>query len=312
MRRRTTKTKRRKQEKVLEVRVISPRIAWHGFTKMLGGFVKLSLVLAIIGCIGWGIWRGIQHTFHHNPDFRLQVIDLNANPVIDEAGLIKIADIDLTVETSLFEVDVLETRNRLEAMPAVIEAKVERHLPGTLVVHIVSREPRAWVALTGSDLSEVRMENGLLIDDHGYLYPCPARQLESSIELPIILLTKHEEYPLVADQILKHPELDRCVGLLGAAREADAESTKWIESIRQSNEWALRLVTRGGTSATFGLRDHPAQMDKLRAALDHAGQKGYVIDTINLIPRFNVPITVRGQKRPPRAIPVLVSPPPNR
>ena len=61
--------------------------------------------------------------------------------------------------------------------------------------------------------------------------------------------------------------------------------------------------------ALFGLREHPAQIAKLRAALEHAGQKGYVIDTINLIPRFNVPITVRGDRPPPRAVPVLITPP---
>ena len=60
-----------------------------------------------------------------------QFIDLNDNPIIDEADLIQIAAIDLTVETSLFEVDVTETRERLEAMPAVVSASVERHLPGT-------------------------------------------------------------------------------------------------------------------------------------------------------------------------------------
>ena len=312
MRRKTTKTRRRKQPSVLEVRVMSPRIAWHGFTRMLGGFVKLGLLLAILGGIGWGVWRGIQHTFHHNPDFRLQVIDLNTNPVINEAELIAIAGIDLTVDTSLFEVDVSDTRDRLEAMPAVVEARVERHLPGTLVVRIVSREPQAWIAETGSDLSQVRQKDSLLIDQEGHLYPCPERQLEDALHLPIILLKENEEHPLLADQTLDHPELDRCIRLLGAAREADAESPKWIESIRQANDWSLRLVTREGTSATFGLRNHPAQIEKLRAALDHAGQKGYVIDTINLIPRFNVPITVRGQKAPPRAIPVLVSPPTNR
>ena len=312
MRRKTTKTRRRKQPSVLEVRVMSPRIAWHGFTKMMGGFLRLALLLAVLGGIGWGIWRGIQHTFHHNPDFRLQVIDLNTNPVIDEAGLIEIAGIDLTVETSLFEVDVSDTRQRLEALPAVVEAKVERHLPGTLVVRITSRIPQAWVTYTGSDLSQVRQADGLLIDGHGHVYPCPERQLEKALKLPIILLQDQEDHPLVSNQVLEHPELSRCLKLLSASRDADPQSPQWIESIRQSNDWSLRLVTREGTSATFGLRDHPAQIEKLRAALDHAAQKGYAIDTINLIPRFNVPITVRGKTPPPRAVPVLVTPPSNR
>ena len=305
MKRKTSKTRRRTRPSVLEVRVMSPRIAWHGFTRMLGGFLRLALLLAILGGIAWGIWRGIQHTFHHNPDFRLQVIDLNENPVIDEADLIRIADIDLTVETSLFEVDVTDTRNRLEAMPSVISASVERHLPGTLMVRVVSREPRAWVAHTGSDRSSLRQVGGLLLDREGHIYPCPSRQLEAARRLPVIFLNELEEQPLATNRTLEHPELHRCFKLLDAAEEADAQSSEWIESIRQANEWSLCLVTREGTSATFGLREHAAQIAKLRAALEHAGQKGYAIDTINLIPRFNVPITVRGDSPPPRAIPII-------
>lgn len=305
MRRKTSKTRRRTRPSVLEVRVMSPRIAWHNFMRMMGGLLRLALLLAVIGGIGWGIWRGIQHTFHHNPDFRLQVIDLNDNPVINEADLIRIAGIDLTVDTSLFEVDVTETRERLVSMPAVVEAVVERHLPGTLVVRVTNREPRAWVALTGSDLSELRQLGGLLLDRDGHTYPCPERQFEAALKLPIILLDEDAEHPLVSDQVLEHPQLHHCFKLLDVAQQADPESPKWIESIRQSNEWSLRLVTREGTSATFGLRDHTLQIGRLRAALDHAGQKGYIIDTINLIPRFNVPITVRGDRPPPRALPVF-------
>ena len=38
--------------------------------------------------------------------------------------------------------------------------------------------------------------------------------------------------------------------------------------------------------------------------MDHSNQKGYTIDTINLIPKVNVPITLRSEVPPPRAIPV--------
>lgn len=308
MRRKTSRTHRRTRQSVLEVRVMSPRIAWHGFLKLLGGLTKLACLLAVLTGIGYGIWRGIQHTFYNNPDFRLQVIDLNTNPVIDEAGLIELAGIDLTVETSLFDVDVDETKRRLEALPALVEARVERHLPGTLVVRVSNRSPSSWVAVTGSDLSRVRHAGGLLVDLDGYCYPCPPMQLQEAQKLPIILLTANDQHPLEAGRTITHPQLERCVKLLNAAREADAQSPRWIQSIRQANDWSLRLVTRQGASATFGLSNHAVQIEKLQAALDHAAKKGYLIDTINLIPKFNVPITVRRENRPPRAIPVSGQP----
>ena len=95
--------------------------------------------------------------------------------------------------------------------------------------------------------------------------------------------------------------------LLDSARAADPDAVQWIDSIRQLNEWSLELVTRQGTSAIFSLGDHARQIESLRAALDHAGEKGYDIATINLIPKYNIPITLREEQAPPRAI--LVSPP---
>ncbi len=38
--------------------------------------------------------------------------------------------------------------------------------------------------------------------------------------------------------------------------------------------------------------------------MDHADRKGYVLGTINLIPKHNVPITLRAEAPAPKATPV--------
>lgn len=304
MKRLSSHSRNRTRHSMLEVRVMSPRIAWIGFLRFLGKLIKVACVLAVLTGIGWGIWRGIQHTFYKNPDFRLQVIDLNENPVIDELALLDLAGIDLAKTPSLFDIDIDHTKARLQELPAVMEAKVERHLPGTLMIRVTSRNPEAWVAETGTDLTDLRRAGGLLVDPSGFVYPCPERQLHAAQKLPILLITPQPSHPIAVGQTLSHPELEHCFKLLVQIRKADAQSTHWIETIRQANDWSLRLVTRQGTSATFGLTNHDKQINKLRAALNHAAEKGYQIDTINLIPKFNVPITLRGQNAAPRAIPV--------
>lgn len=307
MKRKTTRTRRRSRPSVLEVRVMSPRIAWHGFLKLVGNLIKVACVLAVITAIGWGIMKGVQHTFYKNPDFNLTLIDLNSNPVLDEADIIRIANIDLANSPSLFDINIKHAEAVIDALPAIIDCHIERHLPGTLVVRVTCREPQAWVILKDEE-QLVREVGGTLLDASGVPYPCPENQLDIAKNLPVIQLTRSPDHPVVAGEALKHPELTHCFNLLRVARETDAESTNWIQSVHQTNEWSIVLVTRDGTAATFGLSDHERQIQKLRAALDHAGEKGYVIDTINLIPKFNIPITVRGQNTPPRAI--LVSPAP--
>ncbi len=300
--RQTRKPRRSSRPQVLEVRVMSPRIAWFSFLKVLGSLTKLACMAAVVAGIGWGVWQGIQRAFYQNPDFRLQVIDLNSNPVIDEYGLVEATGIDLTA--SLFEIHVDDVAAKLKQLPGISDASAERHLPGKLVVRVVTRTPRAWISNAESDSSETRKVSGMLVDENSISYPCPERQLETARNLPIIHLPAPEKFPRVAGQKINSPELAHCIRLLDSANEADEDSIPWIESIKQVNEWSLELVTRQGTAATFGMGDHERQMRSLRAAIDHAEQKGYDIQTINLIPRQNIPITVRSESPTPRGVTV--------
>lgn len=302
----TTRNRRHNRQSVLEVRVMSPRIAWFGFLKLFGKLVKVACVLAALAGIGWGVWRGVQHAFYQNPDFRLQVIDLNANPVIDEVGVVETLGIDLTACPSLFDIDVSEACRKLQSLPVVTDARVERHLPGSLVVRVIPRSPKAWISCKDAGLPKVRRAGAMLVDCEGIAYPCPDLQLASASTLPVIELPASTEHPIKEGSKITHPSLEYCLLLLDSARKADPDAIQWIESIRQVNEWSLEFLTRQGTAATFSLGDHPRQIENLRAALDHAGEKSYHIETINLIPKHNIPITVREGEAPPRAI--LVSP----
>jgi len=300
--RRTSKPRRRTNSSVLEARVISPRIFWFKCLGFLGGLAKLSFVLAALAAVGWGIWQGIDKAFYQNPDFTLRAIDLNPNPVIDEAGLAKITGLDLT--SNLFEIDTKELAAKLAALPAITEADVDRHLPDTLVVRVSTRMPQAWIACPAAGIPVHRGVSAMLVDRTGVAYPCPELQLDSAAKLPVIVLSKMPEHEIKVGEKISHPELRPCIALLDSFQRTDAEAARWIDSIQQANAWSLLLKTREGTMATFGLRDHSRQIGRLRAALNHAEGKNYTIDTINLIPKENVPITLRDEVAPPRAIPV--------
>ena len=305
MKRHTTKPRRHSRQSVLEVRVISRRIVWFGLLKLAARVGKLACLLALLGGAGWGGRYLLQKAFFHNPDFRLQVIALNANPAIDELGVAAAAGIDLTASPNLFTIDFKEVARKLRQLPELADARVERHLPGTLAVTVTPRLPKAWITCPAAGLSESRRAGALLVDEDGIAYPCPPRLVESSATLPIIELSGSGQAPIAAGAKIQQPELEHCLLLLDAARDADPAALQWIESVRQVNAWSLLLVTRQGTAATFGLGDRARQMESLRAALEHAGTKGYLIASINLIPKYNIPITLRAEPTPPpRAIPV--------
>lgn len=299
----TSKPRKRPQSSVLQVRVMSPRIAWFSFLKILARSAKYAVILGLIGAAGWGAWKGIRHAFYENPDFRLRSVDLNENTAIDEFGVYQTAGID--PQANLFALDIDQITERLKAVPALSAVHVERQLPGTLAVRVIARSPRAWVA--EENAPAIRKIGGLLVDHDGHTFPCTATQFETAAKLPILFLPKTEDGGEIASgKVALQPELARCFRLLDTAAAADPDAVSRIESIRQANTWSLELVTRDGLTATFGLGDHDRQIANFRAAIDHASRENYSIATINLIPKENVPVTLRegGAAPPPKALPI--------
>ncbi|MBC7980898.1 MAG: FtsQ-type POTRA domain-containing protein [Armatimonadetes bacterium] len=303
MRKRTSKSRHhRYQVKVLKSEVMSPRIAWFSVLNFLRLLAKAAVAIGIILAIAYGIREAIEHTFHQNPDFRLQAINLNPNDVLDEADLVEHLKIDLAA--NIFDFDISDLEKQILKIPAIASARVERNLPGAIDFKIQTRKPAAWIACPEAGFPASRIENALLVDHDGYTYPCPLRQVRTARELPIITLAADPEYPITAGSTLAHPQYKNCLHLLKAVVSEYPDDLPLIESISQENDWSLKMTIRTGTIATFGLGDHSRQLAYLNRALYHAQGKGYEIATINLIPKLNVPITVSGKNEPPRAIPV--------
>lgn len=250
----------------------------------------------------YGIREAIEHTFHRNPDFRLKAIKLNPNDVLDEGGLVTFLQLDLSA--NIFDFDIEQLERQLLQMPVISSAKVERNLPGTLNFSITTRKPMAWIACPEQGIPAERKANSLLVDHNGFPYPCPPGQAESSQDLPIIVLSPDTDHPIQPGKTLDHPQYKHCVNLLKAVVAHYPGELQQVDTISQVNKWSLSLKTRSGTAATFGLDDHDRQLDYMARAFDHSSKEGYRIETINLIPRRNVPITVSRDSTPPRAIPV--------
>lgn len=286
----------------LDVDVWNFRIAWYAMIKLAYRMTLVALALTGLGLLGWGVKLGLQRALFDNPDFRLQIVDLNPNQAIDENDLVRITGLDLN--SNLFRIDISAMTKRLASRPEIESVKIERHLPGTLVVRIVARTPLAWLACPDAGLSAERKPGALLVDRKDFAFPCSPRQFETAAGLPIFILPVREAEPVSSGAKLRHPQLAHCRRLLETVLETAPAAAPWIDTIRQANGWSLVLTTADGITATFGLGDHARQVGNLLVARTHAQRQGYAIATINLIPKVNVPITVSGGAEPPKALPV--------
>lgn len=296
--RRTSRVSHRRQVIELQAHVMSPRIAWFGLMRYLRKFAKFAFILALIGGVVWGVRLGIRRGLVENKEFRLQSIKLTPNPAIDVRDLVRIAGID--VNGSLFQCNAADIESRLKALPALSSATVRREFPGTLIVEVTARQPHAWIASPAHGIAARDLKSGLLVDRAGFAFHCPANLFPSASELPVLRLGEGGTAP-VAGKKVEHPEFSRLMSLYQVACLELPDAAKWIESLRQDRKWSLELVTREGTSAHFGLGDHPRQMADFKAALDHARARNQQISSIELIPERNLPVVLRGDDTP-RAI----------
>ena len=301
MRRKSSNSRHHDPRKILRVQGWTFRIAWFALLKFAFRTTKWTAVLIVLAAVGLGIKLGLERALFNNSDFRLQVVDLNPNQAIDENDFIRLTGLDL--DANLFRIDVAALTKCLADRPEIEAVQIERHLPGTLEVRVTARTPLAWLACPDAGLPATREVGALVVDRHDWVYPCPARQLESAARLPIIELPTHEGSPIASGTQLRHPELQHCRRLLDAALAADPAAAPWIDTICQVNAWSLRLTTADGIVATFGMGDHARQLRNLLAARSHAQRRDYEIATINLIPKQNVPITVTAEA-PLKALPV--------
>lgn len=301
MPRKSTKSNAQNRSRLLRANVWSIRTLWHSTLKAAFRLTLILLGLGVLGAAGWGGKAGLDRLFYDNPDFRLQAIQLNSNEAINERDLVAITGLDL--DTNIFRIDIKEITSRLLAQPAIKDARIERQTPGTLIVQVTTRTPRAWVACPDAGIPADRRPGGFLIAVDGIVYPCPKLQFETAAPLPVILISPDPDHPIAPGKPLHHPELANCSHLINTARDQHDHGLEWIDSVKQDNAWSLTLTTREGTVATFGLREHLRQLSYLHTAIAHAQKKGEKIATINLIPHENVPYTV-STAVPPRAIPV--------
>lgn len=291
-RRKTTRILPRNRSKVLQTRIYSPKIAWFSLIKWLGFLFRWGFVCAVLGGGGFAAWEYGKKTFLENPDYELRVIKLSPNNALNEADVVTIGDIALN--QSIFGISTKKVEASLRARPEVISASVKRELPGTICIDVKVRQPFAWIQCPARGMQARTPDRGYLIDRDGFLYACPAMQYDAAVVLPVIIVGAEDADLLEPGKSIETKTMKRSIRLLTMAERATQSNLPWIDSVEPHQAWAMKVWTRDGIEAIFGLEDHQAQMENLLLSMKHAHAKGLQIASINLIPERNLPVILRS------------------
>ena len=289
MRRKTSRVRKRKNQRQLQLQVRSPRIV--GF-EVLRGAARLgrwALVLLAAAAVVWGARTGLKHAFIDNPEFRLQEIKLDTNGRLTLQDFAEVTEID--PGASIFAVQMRATCEKLRARPGILTAEVSRRLPGTLKVKVRERIPVAWVECRRLGIIGRDPATGILVDREGVCFPCEKWWEEEGRALPVVVVQAAGERDFAIGKKLRHREAERGLALVLRSAHHLAGLQWSLPVVGVKNDFSLVAATNEGAVVTFGMYEHDRQLRDLVAILEHAAKSDRELATANLIPERNVPVT---------------------
>ncbi len=174
-----------------------------------------------------------------SPVFNITNIIVRGNMSLTAAEIIRVSGI--VSGANIFQVNLKEAAARIHTLPLVKEAKLDRELPGTVVIQVRERRPVAMVVAQGQFVE---------VDEAGY-YLC--RGSAAATGLPVI--TGMEVEAAGPGRLVKGPGLDTALRVVG---DLPRELRDRLSEVHLGNDGRVVLYTLEGVECRLGLPEQVA------------------------------------------------------
>lgn len=287
---RKSKNRRLGREYVLDVKLRSSQVRAARARK----FVLAGAVVLTIATGAYLLWRmggwAMDLLVYENPAFSIGDIDLQSDGVIATEQLRQWAGIKKG--QNLLALDLARVRRKLEMVPFVESASVERILPHTLRVRVCEREPVAQILVP-----RLRAGGGVdqflyFLDNEGWvMVPLDPRQRATPQSQP-------EQFPLISGikevQVghpVETPQVKAALQLIDAFDRSPMGTVTELRKIDVSSAEVLVASTGQGGEVTFGLADFEQQLRRWHEIYDMGQKLGKAVATLDLAVSNNIPAT---------------------
>jgi cell division protein FtsQ len=281
--------RRKRREHLLEVTATAETERRRRNQKALL-YVFEGIFLAGLLAVAWfGVTLFIEQFFTKNKNYDVRIVEVNTDGVMTREEVL--SKTGIREGLNIFSLNLEAAQKALALIPEVKSASVQRNLPNTVTISIEARRPIAWVAPgdTGADPST--METSCLVDEDGVMIK-PQGFEASHTRLPVVYGVPTEQWR-IGDKI-EMPELEAALDLFGLAAERSSPQVD-LRAADITKGWCIVAWNDPQTRLTFGLKDLPAQLDRLQVILSHVEQTSRRIATANLIPERNTPVIFVGE-----------------
>jgi hypothetical protein len=243
----------------------------------------VASVLALAAYIGSNI---LGRFLWNNPAYTLTTIEFESDGGLTRPIALETADV--TTGVNILRLDLEEIRDSLVALAQVRDATVVRVLPDKLGISVKERHPIAWLDCPEQNIFPKVQAKGILLDEEGVALPCKQMQ-PRFVNFPVIsaggLAAVKPGMPIGSDQLVSALELAT------VSNETFYDHGLEIVKIELVNDYSLLARFNNHTKVTFKPSDIGRQVDDLRAIFEDSLRKNRLLETVNLLPDRNIPIT---------------------
>ena len=289
---RASTSRQRKRQHLLDVKVRAKKAASQRTQDVFFTVCGMVLLAAVCGGIAFGAKRILNTLFFANSDYSLKTIEVTSDGNLSREAILRTADI--SEGENIFSIDLPKVQEKLGTLPQVEESRVQRILPGKIVISIQERRPVAWVVPPDTNTGSFNFEDAYLVDRRGILLK-PKSLAPEYLGLPLIIGVSTANCQ--AGQPLEQDEVKAALDLIRTSTEI-LQARFQIQSIDVSKQYCLQVTDRQRASVTFGADAIEWQLHRLETVLNYCDKNSRELQTVNLMAQRNVPVTFVPQAEP--------------
>jgi cell division protein FtsQ len=245
-----------------------------------------ALVLAMIVIVGTSLHFGIafvlDRVLYNNPRYELHTIDVEPRDRFSPRLIRQAAGLEPGM--NLWALNLHQIAHDLEGIPNVASARVERHFPDRLMITMTERVPVVKIEGLNIDLNA---KDTFYLDRDCYVIK--PRADEPPTPLPqVVGLTDAEVEPGTK---LERSILTRALQILDGINNSHLRTVIDVTRINLANPLAITMETHQGLTIIFRTDFIDQQLQRLQQIVDYADKQGRPLQTVDLTPDVNVPIT---------------------
>jgi cell division septal protein FtsQ len=287
--RRASTPRNRKHQHLLDVKVRSRKAAQQRNRRIVTWISTIVLLTAAIGGATYGIREALTKFLWENPDYNLIHLEIVTDGSLMRDQVIEAAKI--REGENIFALSLPEAREAIGELPQVEFVELRRVLPNRIDIRITERQPIAWIAPL---LEEDPTTSGdaFLVDTKGVLIKHDtSRDLRQYLNLPVIVGVSMDNFR--SGQPVGDPDIRAALDLV----RLNIDNPRFeVRTVDLSKRYCMIVTDQRRSKITFGLERISEQLDRLSALLDYTEPRRKEIETANLMPARNVPVTFVDQE----------------